>query len=520
MEREKVIKFVIGSIVVIFCAAGFCTQVSYVTSRFMEYNTRTIVNMIIQTNLTRLPSISTCWSLDDVVDLTQFVQPPAPPTVPPPPPRFSFTPRQKPAPSAPSDVIPHLAFGCDGPRSVREKKKNDHRRGLIRNLTIAQLDAATLSGKKMLKSCKLRLSDGFLLQRGLQYECNVLFHAEKYFEREFVCYKFVPTIPNQSFDMIRNTMSPSYTSEIYRIQMNEKVLQCATSLSFSVHTRGSSHIYDSVFASNHFHSGNKYPASRIFYREVEKIQLKAPYNTKCVDIPGNYTTGYEYSLDKVNAEMKFRTGFVIPFVPTPSGNSSYRLLQEIDLRNESIKNLFNSILYKHKPLNGCRTKFVATTAELFGSNKPYVSIFWPVNEKLFLSYTADQELIDFVVYIGSCVGIWFGLSAYSTFDCASFLVHFRKWFLTRNRVENSSRIAEKRRKSGQSHELLFLNQRIEKIFLILDHQSQLQTKNFQSCERMICNRINFMNMSWKRMFDNFEKRITDGSITNNSNEAH
>ena len=222
--------------------------------------------------------------------------------------------------------------------------------------------------------------------------------------------------------MIRYTLSPHYDGEIYRVWLNAELFKKPGPISFSVHTHESSNIFDSVFSSNHYHRAIGLSGFRIFYREIQRMELEAPYDTKCVKIIGNYSTGFEHKLGGVNNDTMNMYGLAIPFIQIYDRQLRYRLVHDIDLRNKTITNQINILLRKHHTLKGCITKYVDTTADMIDDKWPFIAIFWPQNEKLSLRNAPDQELIDYIVYIGSCIGVWFGLSAYSLHDGMNILI--------------------------------------------------------------------------------------------------
>ena len=162
------------------------------------------------------------------------------------------------------------------------------------------------------------------------------------------------------------------------------------------------------------------------FREIDMKFMKSPYDTHCDDLPGNYTTGQEYSLDKVNEAISKRYQFVTPFRPIYNHSMQDRMMLDIHFRdNKTMRTEVNSLSQKYGNLKGCITKFVDTTAELLDERRPYVAVYWPQDEKLSVRYVPDQELIDYIVYIGSCIGVWFGLSVFSVNDGILFFINLK-----------------------------------------------------------------------------------------------
>ena len=427
---EKAYKLILWLIVVMLCAIGYILQVNHISRRYFDYNTRTIVNMIIPTKLSQFPSMSTCWSVAAMVNRTQVMV------------------------------------------EKRIKKLKDFKRGSkddatfykrIKELSIEELFKYTPSNDSILGrdrsgiACQVRSPLAYSPTKSNVEECKGLFHIHKYFEREYVCYKFVMK-SIEKLNMLQYAMSPSYTGEMFRLYLNEKIFKEIGAISCSVHTNESSRLFDSVFASNHYQIGEKYPAMKVTYREINTEMMKSPYDTHCDELPGNYTTGQEYSLDKVNQAMIKKFNVITPFVPVYNHSVPYRMLHDLDFQNETFIKQINVLSEKYGNLKGCITKFFDTTADLLHESTPYVAIYWPQDEKLSIKYVPDQELIDFVVYITSCIGVWFGLSAYSVHDGINFILDVRK------RIGKDDKIIQN---SDKNYGILALNRRIDNLYRIV-----------------------------------------------------
>ena len=66
MNRAKVSKFLSWLPVTLICSSGFIVQVGHVTQRHFEYQTRTIVELIIPNGII-MPSVGACFRINDVM---------------------------------------------------------------------------------------------------------------------------------------------------------------------------------------------------------------------------------------------------------------------------------------------------------------------------------------------------------------------------------------------------------------------------------------------------------------------
>ena len=411
---EKIFKQSLWLIVVTICGIGFIVQVSHVSNRYFRYHTRTVVDMIIPTKLESFPSMSTCWDMNRLINRTWIKK-----------------------------YYPEFLID---PNNKSSTDSSDMKK--IRDLPIKDLFKGTPTTSQILDlspGCLIRFSDKFIPESYPGPECQSYFKIFQYFEREYVCYKFVPENNTSFLRMIRYTMGPSYSGEMFQLNLDNEIFKNVGAISISVHTNGSSKLYDSVFASNHYFSDDKYPGLRVSYREVKRTLLKAPYGRGCLDAPKNYSTGSEYYIYQLNEYLSHNYGFISPFAPIYNHSSRYKVLHHESFKHKNISDLVITIMEKQsKYKHTCTIKFVDTTAELLNVDKSYVALYWPQNEMLSLMYVPDQELIDYVVYIGSCIGIWFGLSAYSFHDLITLLVIFKSKYSNKITPISADNLFEKR----------------------------------------------------------------------------
>ena len=416
------------------CSVGLIVQVTHVSSRYFEYATRTIVHMTIPISLPGFPAISTCWSINSMINRTQV------------------------------KLVKKIKMRTFNRTSADNANFNKQ----ISNFTIEELFKFTPNNDSILDTgkgktaCQVRTRMAYSPSKSNMNTCVHLFSVLKYLEREYVCYKFVPKVAKK-LNMIRYAMSPSYTGEMYRFYLNGDIFKNIGAISTSIHNSISSQLFDSVFASNHFHIGHQFPALKVTFREIDTKLMKRPFDTECDELPANYTTGQEFSLDRVNEAVVKEFDAMTPFVPIHDRTLKYKLLQDLQFQNGTIIKRVNSLSEKYGNLRGCVTAFVDTTAELLDERRPYVAVYWPQDEKLSIIYVPDQELIDFVVYIGSCIGVWFGLSAYSVHDGIRFV-----WRLQKRQKNNSTNVSNRA--------FRVLNIRVNEIYRMI-HRQQLEQLN-------------------------------------------
>ena len=273
--------------------------------------------------------------------------------------------------------------------------------------------------------CQVRYPRGYLMDRLSTRDCLKSFEIIKYFERQYVCYKFIPRIESKKMQIFDYTMSPGFPGQIYKLFLNPNIFSSIREVSIAVHENVSGQFYFSVYSSNVYLPKKELPTIFSSYRELVRVRLKHPYKTGCTDVTNGFNTWFDIDLKQVDNEMISKLNYSIPFVPSFDPTQNHRkLLNYHSFINETIRKTLVAIIARTNfDRTSCRTKFSITDTKLVKEEQFAVVVSWPMSEKINFQYAPEQELIDFVVYVCSCVGIWFGLSAYSMFD---YLVSFAR----------------------------------------------------------------------------------------------
>ena len=401
--KKKSSKLCLWLFIASLCSCGFIIQVEHVSNRYFDYKTRTIVELILPIELT-FPSISTCWGVNDLLNLTMV--------------NFALANRSSYTSNRSQGIIKRWnSTGFDW----------DEFYSLIDDFSMADMFDFTPISNQILDpsfGCRIRLPEKYVPRILNTSTCYEMFEIKKYFEREHICYQFDLIRNDQSIDMIEYTMTPGWTGLMFELIFNANIFHTIGMLSLSSHSINSSHILDSMFSFNQYLTKKAKPSARLHYRQIHRIKLKAPYQTKCQNFQNGYKTGLEYMLDEINNETINELGISIPFIATYNDSANYRkVISYKYFQDENFLTVLNQKMNRSY-VKECHTIFHITTAEIFDDNDVTILVYWPQDEKLVLKYVPKQDLIDYIVYVCSCIGIWFGLSAFSIFDIAVFVSDF------------------------------------------------------------------------------------------------
>ena len=156
--------------------------------------------------------------------------------------------------------------------------------------------------------------------------------------------------------------------------------------------------------------------SEVSFREFDRKKVGPPYYPICNSEIDKYGSKFELRFIRANGKTIAKNNIVTPFAQIFDSNSTCYVSSYIDFMNDTFVDMINDVILKEWPISACKHKLFVVTTDYYEDQKTSTSVFWPASEKYMIIHVPDQELIDYVVYVCSCVGIWFGLSIYSIYD--------------------------------------------------------------------------------------------------------
>ena len=179
----------------------------------------------------------------------------------------------------------------------------------------------------------------------------------------------------------------------------------------------------------------------IYGESIDVYRLPPPYDTRCT--PGhNREVCYEDCLIE-----NFRTINRIPSSGFHKHKEHIKMLTSLDLRNLTISShtalCFKKCHLKCKLITECETQFTRTSVQeyrnqnhLYASNFAIVSMV-PMGPHISVRTVVTLTLVEYIIQIGSCIGVWFGLSIIS-FNPVKWKI-FQKNNATSRVINNHSR---------------------------------------------------------------------------------
>ena len=306
----------------------------------------------------------------------------------------------------------HYSIGHQVPQNVPDVYRE------LSRLTIRTILELTPPGSDAIESCIVRhgrLGTPFYMnQRG----CKAFFKVIKSVNGERVCYTFMPRmLTNYSSGDVSS--SESFTNVVYTIYLNPSIVQTTVAIFVSSVIDPKANEFGPDLDSRPYHA--KVVNSKTFNvsglqvsgESTEINRLALPYDTKC--IPGHdRETCYEHCL-----RNRFKVINKLPWSGFYREVIDMKMLTALDLKNKTTSEFaeksFEECYSLCKLKVECVTQFSRTIVQDFRSHyrRAFLASMASSLPHLSLYAVPFLNLIEYVVQLGSCFGIWFGLSIFS-----------------------------------------------------------------------------------------------------------
>lgn len=291
----------------------------------------------------------------------------------------------------------------------------------LSNLTIMSIFKYTPNPEETLHSCGIRQasSAGRLMSSTLdKATCLNHFNVTKYYTQEFICYNY-DMINYTSYSLDQVSHSTQYTFQIYYLNMNfidQKlmVVTLSTEKSLPLYSRTfGKHVWMRIYQSN-----VRLDLASLEYRLNEVHLLEAPYDTRCRR-EGSQECKTKCLIERFKEVKRF---------PSTEMTIDPVALQHTtpgDDNDDQMRN-FGNVVYSN-----CRSKcqrekctistcYTSVTPIYHTSQESHrdghtfrVQVKTPISASIIIRTVPKVTFIDFLIYILSSVGVWFGLSAAS-----------------------------------------------------------------------------------------------------------
>ena len=358
----------------LLCVSGHLVQVHQISENYFKYQTRTYTKFEVQ-EVEKLQTILFCPRYVDLVDRSQF--------------KF---------------------YGIRS--DLRSRKKIAE---ALSVLTVKQISELTPNVSGIIEECVVRESNLLLPLILTANECKKFFNIWKSVNGERVCYTFLPR--NQRCYSVGNVASSlTHQNIVYQVGLKD-LLAKTRSAYFIIHSpypKNRSDLLLSRMFGSSVNNAKSYKGSTFYvsYALMEILKLPPPYDTECKK--GKRRTCYEVCLMN-----RFKQINRVPWSGFHRDHIDMKILSYNDTKNQTIakvaKNAFRDCHNECKLNRECYTSFSVTKAE---ENKRFgfklrISSMVPFSPYTKIISVPSVTLVDYLVQVGSCLGIWFGFSILS-----------------------------------------------------------------------------------------------------------
>ena len=287
----------------------------------------------------------------------------------------------------------------------------------VSKLTIKDILDLTPSKPDIIKECMVRKGDISIVTHISRQECERFFKVKKSVNGERICYTFIPRT-RQVYSVGRVATSSTYPGIVYHIVLKRKISRSIVAMfissPFIINENGSSQdpLHSRPFVANLYDIKTFNRSMFSVYEEsIEIHRLPAPYDTRCT--PGdNQELCHENCLnEKLKAINK------LPWSGFHKDPISIGVLRESDLQNQTISNYINSSFKECfelcKQKSECFTRFTRTSVALHDTDIFSIASMLPSLPHMLLHAVPSLNPVEYIIQIGSCFGMWFGLSIIS-----------------------------------------------------------------------------------------------------------
>ena len=357
-----------------------------------------------------------------------------------------------------TDIIDRSNYEKYGIHSKTTFKLSEHLNDMSK-LTIKDIFHMTLHTNNSMVGCQFRNNE-YNMDSYNRDQCYSMFNVTKYQEGAFICYQFRTRIPDNQFNCEQAALSFHSYNELYSIQLHPRFLLSNRIKVISFIPDATDSLFNLPIISRRFYFtlsryGSSSPDTSIINYislsgDVYSItRLEKPYDTACVR---NHEET-EYACRRKCNIASFKSHDIFPpneftIEPLPLKHSknvvtslNKTLLRDIESRTQICmmacsehalcEDWYTVTLANSSPVRYLNTLSISSTC----SNRPAVIV----------EHLPKVMFMDFVMYVSSSFGIWFGFSILSI---NPFKKTFRKRKITNSTFKSTlnNRVSESKTK--------------------------------------------------------------------------
>ena len=296
----------------------------------------------------------------------------------------------------------------------------------VSKLTIKDIFDLTPAAEDVVIGCQIR-KNAYDVNSYSQDECYSLFRVTKYVEGMFVCYQFSTTMGDSKFHCDEASRSYFSVNELYGISLKQLFFFSNTIKVISFIPKGfNNSILNMPFTSRRFYvlklryNEKHFSASTLNYMYISGdlyiiTRLEKPYDTKCIKNEENADFNCRRRCN-INA---FKAYNIFPPNEFTVNPLPIKTLNPVTLKNETLiedVKLRNDRCVAECTENLCHDWYTVSNLEtlpLRRSNTLSIVSRCSTRPTVVIQHLPRITFMEFILYISSSLGIWFGVSIIS-----------------------------------------------------------------------------------------------------------
>ena len=284
----------------------------------------------------------------------------------------------------------------------------------VSTLTVKQVMDLTPDPHSVIYTCSLRDSRVSTISVVNWTECSKFFSISKAVNGERICYRFLPkALTNYSVGDVASSVT--HMNLVYGFTFTPLLSKTVFAIFISDFVDPQNlrdPLYSRLFSSKSINFEGFHKLSFSVYGEMtEIIRLPPPYDTRCTP---NHDRQYCY---EQCLEEKLKVVNRLPGSGFHWQHLEIKVFTQKDYFNKTMEYVAQKAFCEcHKSCKiktECNSKFSRTSIQAFFSNNFYVASMVPATAHISSTTVPLLTLIEYVIQVGSCCGIWFGLSIIS-----------------------------------------------------------------------------------------------------------
>ena len=324
----------------------------------------------------------------------------------------------------------------------------------LKNLTIRAILEKTPITSDVIDSCTFR--DG-MNNRMLFYDnqsCSrKIFDVKKVVSNEHVCYYFIPK-ELDAYPLEEVTSQLTFTNAIYELTLIPRMTNSSSIFIIShtvrptdstIHPLVSRRYAERIFKTNNGHPSNEGTHYVVYHASTSATLLPRPYDTHCTP---NFNSNKCYHGCLIQEYRAFNRVPWHSFIGEPLDLMmvSYEDLQDKSTVSQVQKAKLKCNLECKEKNSRCKVAFTQTRAVTLPSSsegKIRITAMMPNAPVIKMQTIPVMELIEYILLLGSCLGLWFGGSIWA--------LNPDNWSSTRKTISKVKTDRKRNTRENRSH---------------------------------------------------------------------